>query len=102
MLPAGRRMAFHPAGRGVIKHGTLRPATDGAVFFVFDVYASDWAAVLAKLVKWLGLIGCFGHAAYTTAKWASALPLPAQLGGAETVSGHEDWPDSRGHVGFCW
>jgi hypothetical protein len=66
-------MAFH-RGRGVIKHGTLRPATDDAVFFVFDVYAINWAAMLLKLSKWLGLIGCFGQAAYTTAKWASALP----------------------------
>jgi hypothetical protein len=47
--------------------------------FVFDVLASDWAAVLAKLGKWLVLIGCFGQAAYTTAKLASALPLTDQV-----------------------
>jgi hypothetical protein len=52
------------------------PPTDGAVFFVFDVYAIDWKVVLEELVKWLGLIGCFGHAAYTTATWQSAAPLP--------------------------
>ena len=51
-MHAAGRMAFH-RGRGVIKHGTLRPATDDAVFFVFDVLASDWAAVLAKPGKWL-------------------------------------------------
>jgi hypothetical protein len=74
-MHAAGRMALH-RGRGVIKHGTLRTATDGAVFFVFDVLASDWAAMPAKLSKWLGLIGWrFGQAAYTTAKWASALPL---------------------------
>jgi hypothetical protein len=53
--------------RSVEGLSTLRPATDDAVFFVFDVYASDWAAMLAKLVKWLDLISCFGQAAYTTA-----------------------------------
>jgi hypothetical protein len=37
-------------GRGVIKHGTLRAATAEAVFFVFDVFASDWADVLSMLV----------------------------------------------------
>jgi hypothetical protein len=61
MLQAAGRMAFH-RGRGVVKHGTLRTATDDAVFFVFGVFASDWAApMLAKLGKWLGLIGCFGQ-----------------------------------------
>ena len=74
-MHAAGRMAFH-RGRGVIKHGTLRPATDDAVFFVFDVYAIDWAAMLLKLVKWLGLIGGFGHAAYTAAIGQSPLPLP--------------------------
>ena len=63
------RMAFN-RGRGVIKHGTLRTARRDAVFFVFDVYAIDWKVVLEKLATWLGLIGCFGQAAYTTAKWA--------------------------------
>jgi hypothetical protein len=63
MLQAGWR--FIEDG-GVIKHGTLRTATDGAVFFVFGVYAIDWDVVLEKLVKWLGLIGFFGHAAYTS------------------------------------
>jgi hypothetical protein len=74
-MHAAGRMAFH-RGRGVIKHGTLRTATDDAVFFVFDVYASDWVQMPEKLAKWLGLIGCFGHAAYTTATWQSAVPLP--------------------------
>jgi hypothetical protein len=58
------RMAFNRGRGGVIKHGTLRTATVDAVFFVFDVFASDWAEVLAKLGKWLALIGCFGQAAY--------------------------------------
>jgi hypothetical protein len=74
-MHAAGRIAFH-RGRGVIKHGTLCTATDDAVFFVFDVFASDWAAMLAKLGKWLGFIGYFGQAANTTAKWASAVPLP--------------------------
>jgi hypothetical protein len=46
-MHAPGRMAFH-GGRGIIKHGTLRTATDDAVFCVFDVLASDWAVVLAK------------------------------------------------------
>jgi hypothetical protein len=29
-------------GRGLIEHGTLRPANAAALFFVFDVQASDW------------------------------------------------------------
>ena len=50
-MHAAGRMAFH-RGRGVITHGTLRTATDDAVFFVFDVYAIGWAVVLLKkLVK---------------------------------------------------
>ena len=73
-MHAAGRMAFH-RGRGVIKHGTLRPATDDAVFFVFDVHAIDWDAMLLKLGKWLGLIGCFGHATYTAANWQSTQPL---------------------------
>jgi hypothetical protein len=32
--------------------------------------------MLLKLVKWLGLIDGFGHAAYTAATWQSPLPLP--------------------------
>jgi hypothetical protein len=72
-MHAAGRMAFH-RGRGVIKHGTLRTATDDAVFFVFDVFASDWAQMLAKLGRCLALIGCFGQAPYTTAKWASTAP----------------------------
>jgi hypothetical protein len=87
-MHAAGRMAFHP-GRGVITHGTLRTATDDAVFFVLDVYATDWAAVLKKLVRWLGLIGCFGQAAYTAAIGQSPLPLPElevlrQLSGMST------------------
>jgi hypothetical protein len=39
-MHAAGRMAFH-RGRGVIKHSTLRTATDDAVFFVFGVYAID-------------------------------------------------------------
>ena len=73
-MHAAGRMAFH-RGRGVIKHGTLRPATDDAVFFVFDVYAINWAAMLLELSKWLGLIGGFGHATYTAANWQSTQPL---------------------------
>jgi hypothetical protein len=50
-MHAAGRMALH-RGRGVITHGTLRTATDDAVFFVFDVYAIGWAVVLLKqLVK---------------------------------------------------
>jgi hypothetical protein len=40
-MHAAVRMALH-RGRGVIKHGTLRTATYDAVFFVFDMLASDW------------------------------------------------------------
>jgi hypothetical protein len=84
-MHAAGRMAIY-RGRGVInKHGTLRTATANAVFFVFDMLASDWADVLSKLVKWLGLINGFGQAAYTTAKWASALP---QTKWAPEVTGH--------------
>jgi hypothetical protein len=59
-------MDMHAAGRiadgvssrtGVIKHGTLRTDRRDAVFFVFDVLASDWAQMPAKLGKWLALIG---------------------------------------------
>jgi hypothetical protein len=32
--------------------------------------------MLLKLVKWLGLIGGFGHATYTAAIGQSPLPLP--------------------------
>jgi hypothetical protein len=73
---AGRR-AFR-RGRGVIKHGTLRTATGATLYFscLLGVYAIDWKVVLEKLAKWLGLIGCFGQAASTTAKWQSAVPLP--------------------------
>jgi hypothetical protein len=39
-MHAAGRMALH-RGRGVVKHGTLRTATDGAVFFAFGVFASD-------------------------------------------------------------
>jgi hypothetical protein len=95
-------------GRGVInKHGTLRTATANAVFFVFDMLASDWADVLSKLVKWLGLINGFGQAAYTTAKWASALPqtkwAPEVTGHlkAKSVSLHGDWQDNQDGAGFC-
>jgi hypothetical protein len=50
-MHAAGRMALH-RGRRVITHGTLRTATDDAVFFVFDVYAIGWAVVLLKkLVK---------------------------------------------------
>jgi hypothetical protein len=52
-MHAAGRMALH-RGRGVVKHGTLRTATDDAVFFAFAVFASDWAAVrlAKKLGKW--------------------------------------------------
>jgi hypothetical protein len=36
-------------GRGLSEHGTLRPANVAALFFVFDVQASDWAELLTKL-----------------------------------------------------
>ena len=84
-MHAAGRMAFH-RGRGVIKHGTLRPATDDAVFFVFDVYAINWAAMLLKLSKWLGLIGGFGHATYTAANWQSTQPL-TELEGLRQLQG---------------
>ena len=47
MYGAGRIGKNH--GRGLIEHGTLRPAKAAALFFVFDVQASDWAEVLTKL-----------------------------------------------------
>jgi hypothetical protein len=47
MYGAGRIGKNH--GRGLIEHGTLRPAKAAALFFVFDVQASDWTEVLAKL-----------------------------------------------------
>jgi hypothetical protein len=53
-MHAAGRMAID-RGRGVIKYGALRTATAGAVLFVFDVFASDWADVLSKLGEWLGL-----------------------------------------------
>ena len=48
-MHAAGRMVFNRAGRGVIKHGTLRTARRDAVFFVFGVYAIDWKVVLEKL-----------------------------------------------------
>jgi hypothetical protein len=42
------------AGWGLIEdgeHGTLHTATAGAVFFVFDVGASDWAEMLLELAQ---------------------------------------------------
>jgi hypothetical protein len=58
---------FEKEGRGLIEHGTLRPANAAALFFVFDVQALDWAAVLTKLALfWVSLRG-FGQAA----EWAS-------------------------------
>jgi hypothetical protein len=48
-------------GRGFIEHGTLRPAIEAALFFVFDVLASDWEDMLTKLALfWVALLG-FGQ-----------------------------------------
>jgi hypothetical protein len=49
--------------RGLIEHGTLRPANAAALFFVFDVQASDWAEVLTKLALFCVALGGFGQAA---------------------------------------
>ena len=55
------------------RQGSLRRTCGGGR--VLAAAPIDWDAMLLKLVKWLGLIGCFGHATYTAANWQSTQPL---------------------------